>query len=302
MFSMLLAGACKAQSVTAPFSTDVTFKIEARVREQYNVPPMVKISLSAPKPSDVPGYDQFTVTFTGSASDTTTKTTTFDFLISKDRNTLGRLEKMDLSKVDLPRDLMAKIGVKGRPVRGNPEAKVTVVNFDDFQCPYCSRMHAVLFPAMLKAYGDRVKIIYRDYPLVEIHPWAMHAAIDANCLADQSPEAYWDFADYVHANQRAISGKTPQEAFANLDVLITDQATKHHLDVAKIQACVNKQDDSAVRASMAEAEKIGVDSTPTLFINGERISGAVPDAAMRTLLDHALIEAGQPAPASSAKK
>jgi protein-disulfide isomerase len=146
-----------------------------------------------------------------------------------------------------------------------------------------------------------VKFIYKDYPLLEIHPWAMHAAVDANCLAAQNNEAYWDFADYVHANQKTIAGKNRSEAFANLDQVAKEQGQKHQLDQDKLQGCVSKQDETAIRASMTEADKLGVDSTPTLFINGERVSGAMPEEEMRTILDRALGSAGPTSAPSNAK-
>jgi protein-disulfide isomerase len=243
------------------------------------------------KPSDYPGYDLITVTFTGR------NVTKYDFLLSKDRKTLARLEKMDLAA-----DPMAKIDVKGRPVRGNANAKVTIVNYDDFQCPFCSRMHATLFPDLMKQYGDKVKVIYKDYPLVEIHPWAMHAAVNANCLADQSNDAYWDFADYVHGNQKSFSAPTPQETFVKLDSTALEQGRKHGVNETKLNACIQKQDQSAVRASMAEGDTLQVDSTPTLFINGEKLSGAVPEEQMKQILDRIIAESGEEAPAANAKK
>lgn len=298
LFLMFLAGGCKAQSAAKPASLtpDVAQRIDAALRAQYNVPRTINISLSELKPSEQPGYDQFTVTFTGKT------TSTHEFLISADRKTLAHLEKIDLAKVDLPADLMAKIDVAGRPVRGNQAAKVTIVNYDDFQCPFCSRMHATLFPALLKQYGDQVRFIYKDYPLVEIHPWAMHAAIDANCLAEQNNDAYWEFADYIHNNQRAVAGKNPEEAFANLDKAAQEEAGKHKLDEPKLNACLKKQDEGAVRTSMAQGDKIGVDSTPTLFINGERVSGYVPEEDMRVMIDRALADAGKASAEKSAKK
>jgi protein-disulfide isomerase len=296
LFLVLIGPGCKAQSSSASGSLtpETLHRIQIEIRSRYNVPPQVNVSIADPKPADVPGYDQIVVTFTGG-----NHTTTHDFLLSKDRKTLAHLEKIDISQ-----DLMSKINVKGRPVRGNAKADVTIVNFDDFQCPFCSRMHSTLFPGLLQAYGDKIKIIYRDYPLVEIHPWAMHAAVDANCLAEQSSEAYWDFADYAHANQRGIAGKAQGEANLNLDKAATDQAQKHQLDQPKLQACMQKQDEAAVRASMAEADKLGVDSTPTLFINGERLSGAVPEEQLHAILDRLLAETGHPAsaPSSDAKK
>ena len=294
VFFVLFGAGCRAQSSGGSgggIPTDIAQRIKNEIRSRYNVPPQIQISLSEPKPADFPGYETVVVTFTGGS-----RTTSHDFLLSKDRKTLAHLEKIDISQ-----DLMSKIDVKGRPERGNANAKVTIVNYDDFQCPYCSRMHAVLFPNLLKQYGDRVRFIYKDYPLIEIHPWAMHAAIDANCLGDQNSDAYWEFADYVHANQKVVSGSNPSEAFANLDRAASEQAEKHHLDAQKVSACVKKSDESGVRASMAEGDKLGVDATPTMFINGERVSGLVPEEEMRSIIDRALVAAGEKAPTTNAK-
>jgi protein-disulfide isomerase len=193
---------------------------------------------------------------------------------------------------------MKKIDVKGRPVRGNANAKVVVVNYDDFQCPYCSRVHETLFPELLKEYGDRVAFIYKDYPLSEIHPWAIHAAVDANCLAAQSADAYWDFADYTHANRQAVnSEKGLDNQFAVLDRTTLSEAAKFHLDAAKLQSCVKDQKDDAVKASVKEGESLGVSGTPTMFVNGEMVDGARPVAEFRALFDSALKQAGVSAPA-----
>ncbi|HTS04868.1 MAG TPA: thioredoxin domain-containing protein, partial [Candidatus Eisenbacteria bacterium] len=170
-------------------------------------------------------------------------------------------------------------------------------NFDDFECPFCSRMHQTLFPELLKEYGDRVTFIYKDYPLTEIHPWAVHAAVDADCLADQSGDAYWDFADYIHANKQEVDKKeTPAARFEALDKITLLQGQKHNLDSAKLQACVKAQNEDAVHASMKEADELGVNATPTLFINGRKIDGAVPIDEVRAALDSALKDAGLPVP------
>jgi protein-disulfide isomerase len=220
----------------------------------------------------------------------------YTFLLSKDRNTLLRVTKFDLSK-DPYADLMGKIDVKGRPSRGAKDAKVVVVNFDDFECPFCSRMHETLFPGLLKEYGDRVTFIYKDYPLMEIHPWAVHAAVDANCLADQNPDAYWDFADYIHANKQDVDKEKELNArFDAVDKMAMLQGQKHNLDTGKLQACVKAQNEDAVRASMKEADGLGVNATPTLFINGQKIDGAVPISEVRAALDAALKDAGQAVP------
>jgi protein-disulfide isomerase len=192
---------------------------------------------------------------------------------------------------------MNKIDTTGRPSRGAKSAKVVVVNFDDFECPYCARMHQTLFPEIFKEYGDRVTFIYKDDPLSEIHPWAIHAAVDANCLATQNSDAYWDFADSIHANKREVDAeKTPAARLDALDKITMQQGQKHNLDVAKLQACVKAQKEDAVRASMKEADDLGVNGTPALFINGRKIDGAVPISEVRAALDAALKDAGQPVP------
>jgi len=280
-----------AAKPAGPLTPEISHRILNEIRSRYNVPPQISISLSEPKQGKTPGYDDVVVTFTGG-----THTTKHDFLISKDRKTLAHLETIDISQ-----DMMSKIDVKGRPVKGNPNAKITIINYDDFQCPFCSRLHATLFSNIFKDYGDKVRFIYKDYPLIEIHPWSIHAAVDGNCLGEQSSQAYWDFADYVHANQRTVAGKSSTEAFANLDNAAKEQAQKHQLDQDKLQACVKKQDETAVRASMAEADKLGVDSTPTLFINGERFNGTVPEQELRAVLDRELAESGQQPPANAKK-
>jgi len=283
---LVICVGCVAQSA----SPDLAKKMERQIRSYYKVPSDVPVLVGPPAPSsEFPGYEKYVVTVgnEGKKQDLT-------FLVSKDNSSMLRMVKFDLNK-DPFAEIMGKIDVSGRPTRGAKASKVVVVNFDDFECPFCSRMHQTLFPEILKEYGDRITFVYKDYPLVEIHPWATHAAVDANCLASQNSDAYWDFADYIHANQHEVSNeKTPAARLEALDKLTILQAQKHSLDTVKVQACVKAQDESAVKASMKEAEGIGVEATPTLFVNGEKIDGAVPVSELRAALDRALKDANLP--------
>jgi protein-disulfide isomerase len=259
------------------------------VRSQFEVPPNVEVTIGATSKSEFPGFDNLPITFSNNG-----KHTVVNFLLSNDGNTVARLERFDISHS--PSDM---ISLQNRPLRGTSDAKVSIVNFDDLECPYCARMHEQLFPATLDRYKGLVKFFYKDYPLVEIHPWAMHAAVDANCLAEQSPEAYWKFVDYVHSHGSEITGpaKDVHEAAKTLDKLASDEAGRSKLDMPSLQACLAKQDETAVRASMKQGDSLGVNGTPTLFINGERIAGALPQAELWTAIDRALREAGvQPPP------
>jgi len=284
---LLVCLGCSAQSA----SPEVSRRIEQQVRTYYSIPARVKVVLGPTKPSEFPNYDALTITFDGGE-----KKQTYDFLLAKDGKTLLRMTKLDLSKDPLA-EVMKKIDVKGRPTRGNSQAKVVAVNYDDFECPFCSRMHQTLFPDLLKEYGDRVVFIYKDFPLAEIHPWATHAAVNANCLAAQNQDAYWAFADYIHANQKEVNAEKSHDLqFAALDRMTTEQGQKHNLDVTKLQACIKAQQDDIVKASVHEGEALGVEATPTMFINGEKVDGALPVSELRDVLDRALVQAGETAP------
>jgi protein-disulfide isomerase len=279
-----LAVGCKAQPASQAPDPVLNRRIEVMVRSQFNVPQDYDVAIGPHQPSQLPGYDALPVTISHGA-----KQTVVDFLISTDGKTLAHLEKLDLAH-----DPLFSIGVAGRPIRGNPSAKVTVINFDDLECPYCARMHQTLFPDTLAHYKDTVRFIYKDAPLVEIHPWAMRAAVDANCLAAQSGEVYWNYIDYIHAHGQQINGEERDVAksLATLDRIARQEATLGKLDAARIDACLAKQDETQVRASMKEAESLGVEGTPVLFVEGERIGGALPQEQVWMVIDRALRAAG----------
>lgn len=278
------AAAPPAATAGQAISPELERRLQNTIRSYYSdsLPPEVNVAIGERHPSDITGFDMLHVIF--SAGD---KHKTNDFLLSKDGNTLVRWMKIDVTP-----DPMTHL--EGRPVRGNKDAKVTIVSFDDFECPYCSKMHQTLFPDLVKTYGDRVKFIYKDYPLDEIHPWSIHAAVDANCLAAQNNDAYWEFADLVHGDQKRIDGdrKSKTKSTTALDQTATEVGNKYFVNASRLQECLEKQDDSAVRASMAEGDKLGVTATPTLFINGTRFEGAVPVEILRDKIDAALRSAG----------
>lgn len=288
---LLVCAGCSAQNVSPELKT----KIQRQLQAQYDLPADVTVDVGPRRPSDFPTYDTVTITLGGKGHEQKV-----DFLLSQDGKTLAKVTKMDLTK-DIYADRMNKIDVKDRPARGNPNAKVTLVNYDDLQCPFCSRMHTTLMQEILPEYGDRIKIVYKDFPL-SMHPWAEHSANDANCLAVENGTAYWDFADYVHANQKAISGgQDLQKSKAELDRVALDIGKKHGADMGRLQACVKTQPDKPLKASMAEGESLGLSATPTMFINGRKLEGAVDADEVRAILNAQLLAAGvQPPPPPAA--
>jgi protein-disulfide isomerase len=284
VFLSLIGLNCASQ----PKPTEIAAKIERQLRATYKLPPEVPIVIGPLSPSpEWPGFDTFTATI-GEGE----RKQDFPFLLAKDQKSIVRVNRIELS-ADPYGDVMKKIDVRGRPVRGAKQSKVVLVAYDDLQCPFCTMMHQILFPELLKEYGDRVTFVYKDFPLPN-HAWANHAAVDANCLAAQNEDAYWNFVDSVHASQREINGKATQELrLAELDRIAMQEGADHKVDAASLQACVKTQNDAAIKASVHEGESIGVDSTPTLFINGEEMSGGVaPLPRLRAALDRALKNTG----------
>ena len=129
----------------------------------------------------------------------------------------------------------------------------------------------------------------------------MHASVDSNCLAAQSGEVYWSYVDYLHAHGDEVSGpdRNPAKSFAALDRIARQQAILGKLDAGKLDACLAKQDETPVRASAHEAESLGVEGTPALFVDGERISGALPEELVWQVIDRALRAEGIEPPAAA---
>jgi protein-disulfide isomerase len=248
------------------------------------------------------GFDSISVTFSNDGN----TSHPISFLVSTDGKTLAKMDKYDISAD--PRNL---VSAEGRPSRGGPDtAPVLIVGFDDLECPYCARLHTAIFPAIVSRYGDKVHFVYKDFPLpADMHPWAMRAAVDVNCVAAQSPAGYWNMVDYIHAhaseigNAAPVAGsdapgqKTLDLATSQLDKLARGQGEFQKLDMTKLNACLENQDTTAIKASTKVGESLNVDSTPSLFINGDKIDGAVPLEFIFGVIDNALrVEGVTPPP------
>jgi protein-disulfide isomerase len=170
------------------------------------------------------------------------------------------------------------------PAKGPADAPVTIVEFSDFQCPYCSRVNPTL--ARLKdRYGDSIRIVFRDFPLLQIHPQAAKAAEAGSCANEQGK--FWPMHDLMFANQ------------ARLDVASLKQhAATAGLDAAAFEKCLDSGKHAAEwQKDAADAEKAGVQSTPAFFVNGRPVIGAVPYEQFSSVIDEELGRLNRPIPA-----
>jgi protein-disulfide isomerase len=293
---------CHAQNPPAgpEMTPALARRIEVLLREKAQLPPGSTIQVGPRKPGPFPGYDEVSVTFTSLEGKTSRP---IDFLLSADGKTLAQFTKFDISA-----DPRNRVSAEGRPARGGPAtAPVLIVGFDDLECPFCSKLHTTIFPAITDRYKNQVRVVYRDFPLDQ-HPWAMRAAVDTNCLGAQTTPGYWNVVDYIHAHGGDIGtppasadGKAPADktlglAFDQLDKLVREQAAFQKADLTRLNACIAKQDTAAIEESKQLAQKLGVDSTPSLFINGDKIDGAVPIEFLFKVIDEAIVAEGQKPP------
>jgi len=188
--------------------------------------------------------------------------------------------------------LPAELAVDGAPFKGAADAKLTIVEFSDFQCPFCARHWNQTYAQLDKSYiaTGAARYVFRHFPLERIHPQAFRAGAAAACAAGQN--RFWDMHDRLFANQQAL---LPNDLLAHALAL--------GLDEPKFTACLQAQGPARVRQDMALGAQVGVNSTPTFFLgltmpDGKvkvlrRLSGALPFATFKTTLDQLL--AGVPA-------
>lgn len=285
-FLLFLALPFSGQNV--PHQSTLDRRIERQVRAYTGVPPDAQVMLGERTPGNWPGYDNLPVTIQANGVRKTLK-----FLIAKDGSKLLYLTEIDLNEDPYAKN-MKRIDLAGRPFRGAANGGVTVVVYDDFECPFCAKMYVTLFNEVMGSYRDRVKVVMKDFPIVDSHPWAMRAAVDSHCLADQDLAAYWDFSDYVHTHQQEVSARLRAGSAVVLpamDAIVREFGQKDNLNAGRLEACLSRQDQSTVEASMEEGKSLGIGATPTLFINGQEFEGVLSAENLRRVLDQALNEA-----------
>ncbi|MGH7851132.1 MAG: DsbA family protein [Thermodesulfobacteriota bacterium] len=171
--------------------------------------------------------------------------------------------------VDPQKEIMEKISLKGVPTKGADNAKVVIVEYSDFQCPFCKRGKDML-PQILKEYDGKVKIAFKQLPLKN-HNWAMPAAIASVCAYEQGNDKFWALHDKLFDSQKDITLENSKEKF-------NQYAKEVGLDTKKFDTCLNSKEVKAkVESQMQEATEVGVQSTPTFVVNGMIVPGANPE-------------------------
>jgi protein-disulfide isomerase len=242
--------------------TPLQQSIEAYLRNLYAFGPDVQLTVSAPKETEVSGLLETVVSVkTGDGTEDA------KFYVSKDGKYLIRGEVSDLAKDPLAQN-RALIDFKDAPSTGSPKATVTLVEFSDFQCPVCRNLHEVM-RGVLRDY-PQVRLVFKDFPIEVLHPWARTAALAGRCAYQQDPAAFWKMYDLIYDNQEVISAE-------NAWMKMSEYAGRAGLNPDSFRTCMaSPEAAAALEASRANAQKLDVNSTPTIFVNGRRLVGADP--------------------------
>ena len=184
--------------------------------------------------------------------------------VSKDGRYIVRGELDDMN-VDPFADVKSQLQLKGAASKGPADAKVTVVEFGDLECPVCRQLEPIL-QQVLPQY-PQLRFVFKDFPLESVHPWAMQAAVIGHCALEQGSDIFWKYHDTVYEEQDQI---TPQ----NASDMLPQIATAAGADAAKLKTCAaDPKSTDFVRASLKNGMDAGVNSTPTVFVDGRKFVG-----------------------------
>lgn len=271
LLSLLLLPAAHAAEVKASALDKAT--LESYIRHLSVWGPQIKVEISDPKPTPLPGMLEVKVRASvGAVSQDEI------FYVSKDGQKIVRGTVYDVKENPFKADL-DKLKTDLQPSIGTPGAPVVLVLFSDFECPYCKEEAKVLRSNLISTYPKQVRLYFKDFPLEQIHPWAKAAAIAGRCVFKQSPTAFWDYHDWVYEHQNEIT----KENFR--DKALEFAKTKE-IDALQLGRCMDtRATEAEVDKTVNEALDLHVTSTPTLFVNGRRLPSQVAWPDLRMIID-----------------
>lgn len=271
---------------------------------EFNIPQLAQVNptISTIEDTDIEGLQEGTLIINGQPRTflITDDDTRFWLLASEPLDVSRDAAEIEAEMTRQETERMDRIAaeIEGEPVRGNADAPVTIVEYSDFQCPYCARGFQTV-EQILEKYPDQVKFVFQHFPLVQIHPWARPAAIATECAANQSDEAYWTLHDAYFENQGELN---PDNVVAKSKEYLAGS----EIDMAAFEACASDTSSEAyqaaaaqVDAELAAGQELGVSGTPGFFVNGEFLNGAQPISAFEPLIQEAIGGTGDAGAAGS---
>ena len=251
--------------------------LEAYVRHMFVMDKQITVQVGDPKPSQFSGYQEVTVSASAGQAHQD-----FSFLVSQDGSKIvqGNFTFFDINQNPFKSDL-DKLKTDGAPSMGTQGAPVVIVEFSDFECPYCKNEASVLRKNLLSAFPKEVHLYFKQFPLESLHPWARTAALASRCVYRQSPDAFWAYHDWIFEKQDEIKPENVKDKIQEWA-----KSTKG-IDAAQLGACLDsKSTDLEVTRDIADGRALKVDSTPTMFINGRRVAASLDWPTLRSIVDY----------------
>jgi protein-disulfide isomerase len=280
---LLAAAGTMAQQPAAATAASQAQKVEAFLRYYFALGAEVQITVSTPTELGTSGILEVPIEVKSAEGSDKIK-----MYLTKDGRYLLRGEISDLTTDPLAENI-AKMQTANAPVLGDPKAPITLVEYSDFECPVCRNLHDAL-RGLLPNY-PQVKVIFKDFPIDAIHPWARTAALAGRCAYQQNPKAFWKIYDLLYDNQDLISAATAWDKMLDL-------AGRAGLNTDTFKSCMaSPQAAAEVDASLANGQLLDVRATPTVFVNGRRAASADPHTIQQYIdFELAQIKAGKSAP------
>jgi protein-disulfide isomerase len=276
----LLAAALGVSAPTpaaqAPNQAATREKIVRYIRQRFHVPDTVKVTVGDFRESVYPDFYALTLTL-----DDGKDKRTQPFFVSKDGRYLVDGSIYTLGG-DARKDIVQLISLEDEATQGPATAPVTLVEYSDMECPVCARFHETLETDIIPKYGDKLRVVFKEFPLTSIHDWALTAAVATQCTYQIDPSKYVPFRSLVYKNQSSLDADHIRDKLLHL-------AAEAGIDNMKLASCIDSQASlPRVEASTREAQALGIAQTPTSFINGRAVLGAPPLADIYKLIDEAL--------------
>lgn len=271
----LFTGACVAAIVLgATQAQSPAFdkqKLQDYLRYAEGFTSKVQIALDDPAPSTIAGYYRILAHLTMGAQKADRV-----YYVTPDGKHLIAGSVWELDKNPFS-DTLVHLPTTG-PSFGPTDAPITIVVFSDFECPYCREFAQTIRENIPKKYPNDVRVVFEDFPLDAIHKWARAAAEAAHCLEEQKPEAFWAFHDWTFQHQQEVNGSNVREK-------ALDIAKAQNLDVTKAGNCMDTHATAGIVERNLNAGRIvQVQQTPTIFVNGRVIPGAVSWSTLDTVI------------------
>jgi protein-disulfide isomerase len=249
--------------------------LEAYLRHQFLLPPNLKVLIEDPKPSELPEMLLVDITVTDGGP----MRQQVQFFVTKDGSRIVQGKVFDVRESPFEQDLKL-LKTEQSPATGADNPLATVVVFSDFQCQYCKEEAKTLRQHLVKEYANQVRLVFKDMPIEQIHPWAKPAAMVGRCFHKLNPAAFWDYHDWIFEQQGTITVE-------NLKNKAMEFASSKQIDALQLSQCIDgKITAKDVEQSGAEARALQVNSTPTLFVNGRRLVGNIPWEQLKSVLDY----------------